>query len=73
MGGHPVGSAMEPFNQRYSQMGAELGEELRLARHRTPDPLDIADIWIASSDARNYVVLGDPEVRLAVEDGASDA
>jgi hypothetical protein len=65
--GHPVGSAMEPMNQRYAEMSALLTEKLEAVRlgGRADDPA-IGRLWTAHHDARNYVILGDPAVRLAV-------
>lgn len=64
--GYPVGAAMEYFNQKYAELFTDLAEEREEARWGArPDFLGISDLWIAAQDARSYVVLGDPAVRLA--------
>jgi len=71
LSGHPVGSAMEPFGQRYAELGAELGTALGNAWKGTPETeLNLAELWMNSHDARNYIVLGDPAVRLVPAEGA---
>jgi hypothetical protein len=62
--GYPVGAAMEIFGRRYAALAADLCEEL-LAVHRgkVPDEDTALRLWLCQ-DARNYIILGDPAVRL---------
>lgn len=62
LNGLPVGWAMEYFNQRYGELSTLLDDELRHAR--AGNDRQIAQLWTARNDARNYAVLGDPAVHL---------
>lgn len=67
MDGYPVGFAMEWFNVRYGELAADLA--LALQRKINGEPLsddEIAGLWMANNNARNYAVMGDPAVRVKV-------
>lgn len=67
MEGYPVGFAMEHFNYQYAELATDLTLALQKVDYGEPlSPGEIKGLWIANNDARNYVVLGDPAVRLAV-------
>ena len=63
--GHPIGSALEYFNDRYSQLAAMLSTQIEDAKfQKTIDEVELASTWTAHNDARSYVIVGDPAVRL---------
>lgn len=63
--GDPLGWAMEPLGDRFAHLSSCLCELLEQSYMGLPvDGQAIAELWTASRDARNYVIVGDPAVRL---------
>jgi hypothetical protein len=57
---------MEQFNVRYAALAAELASlyETIADPPTLRDAYRLAELWTAHTDARGYIVLGDPAVRL---------
>lgn len=65
LNGSPLGWAMEPLNDRFADLAACLSALLE--RHYEGlivEKQSVVELWTASRDARNYVIVGDPAVRL---------
>ncbi len=70
MAGKTIGNAMEYFNDRFGALAAgwqSLKAMLEdIAFGGTVDSEELAGLWDASNDARNFVIVGDPAVRLSL-------
>jgi len=62
--GLPVGAAMEYFNVRYAALSTELTVAYDAKEGLPPSDREMAQLWTNNNDARGYIVLGDPAVRL---------
>lgn len=63
--GHRIGHATEPINSRYAESASHLNPLLDpLPRRNTERHKLLQDLRKTTLDARNYIVLGDPAVRL---------
>lgn len=61
--GDRLGQATDQFNVRWAALSTDLAEAIVDSPY-DPNLQKLANSWIARDDARNYVILGDPAVRL---------
>lgn len=66
MEGHPIGSAMEWFADRNAALATELRSATEEADFGNRDDNLLSFLWTANNDARSYVIVGDPAVKLAI-------
>jgi len=68
MSGEPVGHATKNFSERYAVLSSELlGLLDEASPGPKPAPQEVAATWVERNDAQNYVLLGDPAVRLRTD------
>ena len=62
---HPIGAAMEFMNGRYAELSTAITEyEHSVKQGKQPDNYELAGLWMQNNDARSYVIIGDPAVKL---------
>lgn len=67
--GQRIGQATDMFNIRWAAISTELSQmQAELARGVEVPTRTLGNLWVARDDARNFMVLGDPAVRLRIED-----
>lgn len=67
MNGRTVGTAFDDFNVRTGELAVDLAELLaKVVAGDTTALARYGGTWTSATDARNYVVFGDPAARLAV-------
>ena len=65
MSGLRIGAAMDAFAMRHAELAVRLNRILDDIRHGAKvDDYKVAGLWTMHNDARNYVILGDPAVRI---------
>ena len=65
MDGSRLGPAMEAFAAKHADLAVSLNSEQENIKFgATVDPGAVANLWTANNDARGYVIIGDPAVRL---------
>jgi hypothetical protein len=63
--GDRIGHATDAFNMNWAAVGTVLTEALHARQHKPDEPVAaLRRYWIQRDDARNFMVLGDPAVRL---------
>jgi hypothetical protein len=69
----PVGYAAELLDMLYAALATELAGEIQdVFFGKVADHRKITELWTAQQDAANWVLLGDPAVRLPVDEGPTD-
>lgn len=66
--GQPVGYAIKDFNEKFAALSVSLCNLLQQVGFGVEVPdYELADSWVERNDAGGYIVVGDPAVRLRVE------
>lgn len=73
--GQPIGAALDYFNIRYAELASHLTNEIDEIKQfgKLANETLLTDLWTANGDARGYVILGDPAVRINAGDVPLDA
>jgi hypothetical protein len=68
--GERIGQATDVFNVRWAALSTRLAEMHVELQHNNPavSLRKLGQLWVARDDARNFMILGDPAVRLREED-----
>jgi hypothetical protein len=68
MAGKRLGFATDQFNMRQGVLSSMLANQIEnMSFGKQVSRSDLNALWVARNDARNYALLGDPAVRLPVE------
>ena len=68
LSGERIGQATDSFNLRWAAIATQLSDrQLDMQRNVKFPPRLLSKLWIARNDARNFIIIGDPAVRLKVE------
>ena len=63
--GRRVGFATAYFNERFAELSTMLSTQIEDIKFGAePDERALAGLWTANNDARSYIIVGDPAVRL---------
>jgi hypothetical protein len=68
MEGYPVGSATDVFNLGWAALSTTLADTLQQMQSRPDLKEEAGRQWLARDDLRNFIVHGDPAVRLRVDE-----
>ncbi|MBN1874759.1 MAG: hypothetical protein JXA33_11060 [Anaerolineae bacterium] len=73
--GYPIGTAIETTNERYAELATELTTTMEEMEYDLEyvSPRELAAMWTSHNDARGYVIIGDPAVRLSKVGNKKDA
>jgi hypothetical protein len=68
LAGQRIGSATDTFNMRWAGLSTQVAQMQLDLFHNPNVPLGpLGRLWVARDDARNFIILGDPAVRLRLE------
>lgn len=67
MSGYRLGSATDQFNLRWAALTIPLADTLQRMQTRRGLEHQVANLWTMRDDARNYILHGDPAIKLRVD------